>query len=177
MDLLLFENEDEAPDCLFNSEDSSKSFDKKVYGDEMGENDVGNGPFSAENRPFHLQKNVRGKLQRNIEGGHNKTLIEALKIRMPALRVWAPKQKGTKSKKDRLSKIPKRKDRTRACYDTVYETPMTRNTRSMTRNTVCETPMTSNTRSSPQSIGSDDHSYMGDGNQVCGSVAKALFRV
>ncbi|XP_058751820.1 uncharacterized protein LOC131624911 [Vicia villosa] len=172
MDLLLFSNQDEAPDFLFNSEDSSKSLNPKVYGDEMGENDVINGPFSAENEVFHLQKNVKGKSQRNTDGGCDKKLFEAverreraqrfsyIKSRMPALRVWAPKQKAMKSKTDHLFKIPKRKDRSRACYDTV-----------------CETPMTKNTRSSPQSIGSDDDRYMADGSQVCGSVAKALFQV
>ncbi|CAI8606856.1 unnamed protein product [Vicia faba] len=171
MDLLLFSNQDEAPDFLFNSEDSSKSLNQKVYGDEMGENDI-NGPFSAENEAFHLPKNVKGKSQRNIDWGSDKKLFEAverrerahrfsyIKSRMPALRVWAPKQKGMKSKTDHLCKIPKRKDRSRACYDTV-----------------CETPMTKNTRSSPQSIGSDDGRYMADGSQVCGSVAKALFQV
>lgn len=172
MDLLLFSNQDEAPDFLFNSEDSSKSLNPKVYGDEMGENDVISGPFSAENEAFHLQKNVKGKSQRNIDGGSDKKLFEAverrerarrfsyIKSRMPALRVWAPKQKAMKSKTDHLCKIPKRKDRSRACYDTV-----------------CETPMTKNTRSSPQSIGSDDDRYMADGSQACGSVAKALFQV
>jgi hypothetical protein len=144
----------------------------KVYGDEMGENDVCNGPFSAENEAFHLKKIVKGKLQRNVDGVHDKKLTEAverrerahrfsyIKSRMPALRVWTPKQKGMKSKKDHLWKIPKRKDRSRACNDTV-----------------CETPMTGNKWSSPQSIGSDDNSYRADGNQVCGSVAKALFQV
>ncbi|XP_045802070.1 uncharacterized protein LOC123895653 [Trifolium pratense] len=172
MDLLLFANEDEAPDCLFNSEDSSKSLNLKAYGDEMGENDVCNGPFSAENEVFHLQKIVKGKFQRNVDGGHDKKLTEAverrerahrfsyIKSRMPALRVWNPKQKGMKSKTDHLWKIPKRKDRSRASYDTV-----------------CETPMTGKKWSSPQSIGSDDDSFMAGGNQVCGSVAKALFQV
>ncbi|XP_050872762.1 uncharacterized protein LOC127075319 isoform X1 [Lathyrus oleraceus] len=172
MDLLLFSNQDEAPDFLFNSEDSSKSLNLEVYGDEMGENDVINGPFSAENEAFHLQKNVKRKSQRNIDGGCDKKLFEAverrerahrfsyIKSRMPALRVWAPKQKCMKSKTDHLFKIPKRKDRSRVCYDTV-----------------CETPMTKNTRSSPQSISSDDNRYMADGSQVGGSVAKALFQV
>lgn len=172
MDLLLFSNQDEAPDFLFNSEDSSKSLNLEVYGDEMGENDVINRPFSAENEAFHLQKNVKRKSQRSIDGGCDKKLFEAverrerahrfsyIKSRMPALRVWAPKQKCMKPKTDHLFKIPKRKDRSRVCYDTV-----------------CETPMTKNTRSSPQSISSDDNRYMADGSQVGGSVAKALFQV
>ncbi|XP_004517208.2 uncharacterized protein, partial [Cicer arietinum] len=172
MDLLLFANEDEDLDCLFNSEESNRSLNLKVSRDEMGENDISNGPFSAENERFHLQKNVSEKFQRIIERDDDKKLIEAIerrerahrfsyiKRRMPALRVWAPKQKGMKSKTDHLWKVSKRKERPRACYDTV-----------------CETPMTKNKQSSPQTIGSDDESYMANGSQICGSVSKALFQV
>lgn len=173
MDLVLFGDEDEAPDYLLNSEDSNKSLNPKVYRDEMGENDVSNEPFSAENEPFHLQKNDSGIFQRIIEGDHDRKLVEAKERRerarrfssftswMPDLhRVWAPKQKGVKPKTDPLRKIPKRKEQQRASYDTV-----------------CETPMTRNKRSSPWTGGSDDDSRLADGSQTCGSVSKALFQV
>ncbi|KAJ1426520.1 hypothetical protein SESBI_10264 [Sesbania bispinosa] len=172
MDLLQFPDEDEAPNNLFNSEDSNKSLNIKVYRDEMGENDVSNEPVSAENEPFQLQKNDSGIFQKIIEGDRDKKLIEAKERRerarrfssftswMPDLqRVWAPKQKGMKPKTDLLRKVSKRKDRQRASYDTV-----------------CETPMTRNKRSSPWTRGSDDESHLADGSQPNGSVSKALFQ-
>ncbi|XP_061342035.1 uncharacterized protein LOC133288321 [Gastrolobium bilobum] len=164
MDLLLFADEDEAPNSLLNSEDSNKSLNKKVQRDETGENDVSHEPVSAENEPFQLQTNDSGRFQRIIEEDHDQKLVEAKERRerarrfssftswMPDLqRVWAPKQNGMKSKTDPFRKLPKRKERQRANDDTVCETPMT---------------MTGNKRSSRWS----------DGSQKSGSVSKALFQ-
>lgn len=167
MDLLLFADEDEAPNNLLNSEDSTKSLNqKKLYRDEMGENDVSNEPVSAENGPFQLQKNDSGRLKMIIQEDHGRKLIEAKEKRekarrfrslttsMPDLqRVWAPKQKGMKLKTGPFRKLPKRKELQRASYDTV-----------------CETPMAKNKRSSPWTRGSDDDS------QTCDSVSKTLFQ-
>ncbi|TKY72652.1 hypothetical protein E2542_SST01395 [Spatholobus suberectus] len=171
MDLLLFANEDEAPNSLFNSEDNNKSLNKKAYRDEVGENDVSNQPVSAENEPFQLQDGS-GRFQRTVDRNRDKKLIEAKEKRerarrfssfttwMPVLqRVWAPKQKGMKPKTDLLQRVPKRKERKRASYGTV-----------------CETPMTGNKRSSPWTRGSDDDNGLADGSQPSGSVSKALFK-
>ncbi|TKY66384.1 hypothetical protein E2542_SST09256 [Spatholobus suberectus] len=172
MDLLLFADEDEAPNSLLNSEDSNKSWNKKAYRDDVGENDVSNQPISAENEPFQLQKDSSGRFQRIVDGDHGKKLIEAKERRksaqrfsnftswMPVLqRVWAPKQKSMKPKKDLLQRVPKRKEQERASYGTV-----------------CETPMTGNKRSSPRTRDSDDDNGLADGNQPSGSVSKALFK-
>ncbi|TKY72653.1 LRR receptor serine/threonine-protein kinase [Spatholobus suberectus] len=105
MDLLLFANEDEAPNSLLNSEDINKSLNKK-----------------------HTE-----------------------------MRVWAPKQKGMKTKTDLLQRVPKRKERKRASYGTV-----------------CETPMTGNKCSSPWSRGSYDDNGLADGSQQSGSVSKGI---
>ncbi|RDX64121.1 hypothetical protein CR513_57357, partial [Mucuna pruriens] len=177
MDLLLFADEDEAPNSLLNSEDSNKSLNKKAYRDEVGENDVSNQPISAEKEPFQLQKDGSGRFQGIVDGDHDKKLIEA-KVRReraqrfssfttwkPVLqRVWAPKQKGMKTKTDPLQRVPKRKERERASYGTV-----------------CETPMSGNKRSSPRTWGSSPRKRGDDngrayGSQPSGSVSKALFK-
>ncbi|KAL2576187.1 hypothetical protein GLYMA_16G069100v4 [Glycine max] len=170
MDLLLFADEDEAPNSLLNSEDSYKPLKKKTYRDEVGENDFSSQPISAENEPFQLQKDGSGRFQR-IEDGDHKKLIEAKEKReraqrfssftssMPVLRrVRATKQKGMKPKTDLLQRVQKRKERERASYGTV-----------------CETPMTGNKRSSPRARSSDDDNGLADRSQSYGSVSKALF--
>nr|KYP37707.1 hypothetical protein KK1_041076 [Cajanus cajan] len=173
MDLLLFADEDEAPNSLLNSEDSNKSLNKRAYRDEVGENDVSNQPISAEIEPVQLQKDGSGRFQRIVNGEHDKRLIEAKERRerarrfsscrswKPVLRrVWAPKQMGMKSKIDPLQRVPKRKERERASYGTV-----------------CETPMTGNKHSSPRIRGSEDNNNgLADGSQRSGSVSKALFK-
>ncbi|CAL0316027.1 unnamed protein product [Lupinus luteus] len=169
MDLLLFADEDEAPNNLLNSEDSNKSLNQIVYRDEMGENDVSGELVLAENGPFQSEKNDSGRLTMITREDHDRKLIEAKERRerarrfssftswMPDLhRVWAPKHKAMKLKTDPLRKLPKRKERRRASYDTVYETPMA-----------------ANKHSSPWTRGSDDDST---GSQICGSISKALFK-
>ncbi|CAJ1978457.1 unnamed protein product [Sphenostylis stenocarpa] len=171
MDLLLFADEDEAPNSFLNSEDSNKSLNRNAYRDEVGENDVSNQPISAENEPFHLQKDVSGRLQRMVDE-HDKKLIEAKEKReralrfssftssMPVLRrVRAPTQKSMKLQTDLLQRVRKRKERERANYATV-----------------CETPMTVNKRTSSRARSSDDDSDLADGRKPCGSVSKALFK-
>lgn len=170
MDLLLFADEDEAPNSLLNSEDSYKPLKKKTYRDEVGENDFSSQPISAENEPFQLQKDGSGRFQR-IEDGDHKKLIEAKEKReraqrfssftssMPVLRrVRATKQKGMKPKTDLLQRVQKRKEQERTSYGTV-----------------CETPMTGNKRSSPRARSSDDDNGLADRSQSYGSVSKALF--
>ncbi|KAF1880899.1 hypothetical protein Lal_00011959 [Lupinus albus] len=169
MDLLLFADEDEAPNNLFNSEDSNKSLSLTVYRDEVGENDVSGELVLAENGPFQSERNDSGGLKMITREDHDRRLIEAKERRerarrfssftswMPDLhRVWAPKQKAMKLKTDPLRKLPKRKERRRASYDTVSETPIA-----------------ANKHSSPWTRGSDDDST---GSQICGSISKALFR-
>ena len=86
MDVLLFADEDEAPNNLLNSEDSNKPLNKKVYRDEMGENDISNDPVSSENEPSQLQKNGSGKLQRAFQEDHDRKIIEAKERRERARR-------------------------------------------------------------------------------------------
>lgn len=168
MDLLLFADEDEGPNSLLNSEDSNKSLNKKIYRDEVGENDVSDRPISAENEPLQLRKDGSGRFQRIVDVDHDKKLIEAKKRRerarrfssfttwMPVLqRVWAPKQKCVKTKTDLLQRVPKRKERERASYGTVSETPMT-----------------GYKHSSPWTRDSDDD----NSSHPSGSVSKALFK-
>ncbi|KAG2396663.1 uncharacterized protein HKW66_Vig0229380 [Vigna angularis] len=152
MDLLLFAEEDEEPDSLLNSEDSNKSFNGKAYRDVVFENDVS------------------GRLQRIVDD-RDKKLIEAKEKReralrfssftssMPVLRrVRAPTRKSVKPKTD-LQRVRKRKEREKANYGTV-----------------CETPMTVNKHSNSRARGSDDDRDRADGRKPCGSVSKALFK-
>lgn len=162
MDLLPLADEDDGLINLFNSEDSNKSSNLKVYRDEMGENDIRNEPVSAENELFQLQKDWG--IQGMVEKDRDKKLIEDKERRERACRsrlqsLWAPKQNGVKLKTDHLQKLPKRKERPRASYDTV-----------------CETPMTRNKRSSQCTRDWEDDSRLADGSPSCGSVSKALFQ-
>ncbi|XP_057457004.1 uncharacterized protein LOC130747956 [Lotus japonicus] len=162
MDLLPLADEDDGLINLFNSEDSNKSSNLKVYRDEMGENDIRNEPVSAENELFQLQKDWG--IQGMVEKDRDKKLIEDKERRERACRsrlqsLWAPKQNGVKLKTDHLQKLPKRKERPRASYDTV-----------------CETPMTRNKRSSQCTRDWEYDSRLADGSPSCGSVSKALFQ-
>ncbi|KAL4358397.1 hypothetical protein AHAS_Ahas09G0282600 [Arachis hypogaea] len=171
MDLLLFADVEEAPNNFLNSEDSDKPLNQIVYRDEMGENDISNGPISSENEPFQLQNNDAGKLQRAIQEDHGRKLIEAKERRdrarrfssftswIPDLqRVWAPKHKAMKPKTDPFRKVPNEK-RKRASYDRV-----------------CETPLTGNKRSIQREGDSGYDNYIADGDQASGSVSRKLFQ-
>lgn len=166
MDLLVFADEDEAPNDLLNSEDSIKSWKEKADKEEIDENSPSNRSVSAENEPFELLKNDNtGRPQRN-EQDHYRKLIEAKERRersrrfvsftswMPDLqRVWAPKQKAMK--------LPRRKERRRASYDRV-----------------CETPMAGHKRSCPwkSDIYDDTDKANNNGSQICSPVSRALFQ-
>ncbi|MED6144923.1 hypothetical protein PIB30_020045 [Stylosanthes scabra] len=171
MELLLFADEEEAPNNLLNSEDSNKPLNQAIYRDEMGENDISNEPMSSENEPFQFQNNDTRNFQRVIQEDHNRKLIEAKERRdrarrfssftswMPDLqRVWAPKHKGMKPKTDPFRKEPQ-KERKRASYDRV-----------------CETPLTGNKRSIQRARGSGYDNYIDDWDQASGSVSRKLFQ-
>lgn len=164
MDLLLFADEDETPNQLLNSEDSYKSWKEKADKEEMDENDVSIEPVSVESEPHQLLKNDTGRPQRITQEDHDKKLIEAKERRerarrfvsftswMPDLqRVWAPKQKAMT--------LPKRKERRRASFDRV-----------------CETPMSGHKRSYRWENNVEDDNVRANGSQTCSSVSKALFQ-
>ncbi|XP_022764326.1 uncharacterized protein LOC111309555 isoform X2 [Durio zibethinus] len=172
MDLLLFDDEDELPNHLLNSEDSNRSWKEKPEEDVNYRN---NEPVSIEDESPQLQKNDNKRSPRVIRTKEDALkLIQAQERRerarrfssftswMPDLqRVWAPKQpKAMKPKSDPLRKLSKRKNRSRASYDMV-----------------CETPMTAKKRSSPCGNSIDDE----EDNEDCrahshGPVSKALFQ-
>ncbi|OMO53273.1 hypothetical protein CCACVL1_28757 [Corchorus capsularis] len=170
MDLLLFDDEDELPNHLFNSEDSDQSWK------ENPEKDVNyrkNEPDLIENKYPQLLKNDKSPQVIRTEE-HARKLIEAQGRRerarrfssftswMPDLqRVWAPKQlKTTKPKSDPLQKLSKRKKPSRASYDMV-----------------CETPMTEKKRSSAHRNSIDDEEDHEDcGTHTHSHVSKALFQ-
>ncbi|KAI4352950.1 hypothetical protein L6164_007154 [Bauhinia variegata] len=172
MDLLVFADEDEDTNSLLKSEDSNGPWKGKADSDEMGENNVNDGPVSAKNEPFQPLNNDSGRHQRMKQLDHDQKISEAKERRerarrfhsftswMPDLqRVWAPKQKAMKPKSDPFRKLSKRKERQRTSYDTV-----------------CETPMTGNKRSCQMTSDTDDDSYPPTGSQTSGSVSKALFQ-
>ncbi|GMI71601.1 hypothetical protein like AT5G52950 [Hibiscus trionum] len=172
MDLLLFDDEDELPNHLLNSEDSNRSWREKPEEDVHSKNHE---PVSIEEECPQLQKyeNKRSRpVMRNEE--HELKLIQAQERRerarrfssftswMPDLqRVWAPKQPNAmKSKSDNLRKLSKRKNRSKTSYDTV-----------------CETPMTEKKRSSPYGNAIDDEEDHRDSRAYPhGPVSKALFQ-
>lgn len=142
MDLLLFDDEDELPNHLLNSEDSNRSWKEKPEEDVHSRNHE---PVSIEEESPQLQKYDNKRIpQVTRTEEHELKLIQAQELRerarrfssftswMPDLqRVWAPKQsKAMKSKSDNLRKLSKRKSRSKASYDTVCETPMTEKKRS-----------------------------------------------
>ncbi|XWS50420.1 hypothetical protein CRYUN_Cryun12cG0086200 [Craigia yunnanensis] len=172
MDLFLFDDEDELPNHLLNSEDSNRSWKEKPEEDVNYRN---NEPVSIEDESPQLQKNDNKRSSRVIRTEeHALKLIQAQERRerarrfssftswMPDLqRVWAPKlPKAMKPKSDPLRKLSKRKNRSRASYDMV-----------------CETPMTEKKRSSPCGNSIDDEEYHEDCRAHShGPVSKALFQ-
>ncbi|MBA0651309.1 hypothetical protein Goklo_018648 [Gossypium klotzschianum] len=172
MDLLLFDDEDELPNHLLNSEDSNRSWKEKPEEDVHSRNHE---PVSIEEEFPQLQKYDNKRiLQVMRTEEHELKLIQAQEMRerarrfssftswMPDLqRVWAPKQpKAMKSKSDNLRKLSKRKSRSKASYDMV-----------------CETPMTEKKRSSTCRTTTDDKDDCGDCRaHPHGPVSKALFQ-
>ncbi|EXB72480.1 hypothetical protein L484_000762 [Morus notabilis] len=176
MDLLLFADEDELPNRLLNSEDSTQSLREKPEKVDMGENIRSSEPISAEDESFQELENDNGMTQEK----HARKLLEAQERRersrkfasftswVPDLqRVWAPKQqKAMKPKSDRRRKLSKRKSRAEEINDRV-----------------CETPMTEKKRSNSGRSYDDDEDYQRDKDyssqsraSVCASVSKALFQ-
>ncbi|EOY23409.1 LIM domain-containing protein A, putative isoform 1 [Theobroma cacao] len=171
MDLLLFDDEDELPNHLLNSEGSNQSWKEKP---EKDVNYRKNEPVSIGDESPQVHKNDNRSPQVIRTKEHAQKLIEAQERRerarrfssftswMPHLqRVWVPKQpKAMKLKSEPLRKLSKRKNCSRANYDMV-----------------CETPITEKKRSSPRRIGIDEE----EGHRDCGahshgSVSKALFQ-
>uniref|UniRef100_A0A803MKX8 Uncharacterized protein n=2 Tax=Chenopodium quinoa TaxID=63459 RepID=A0A803MKX8_CHEQI len=152
MDLLLFDDgDDESPNPLLNSEDSSQSWK------------VGSEPNSTDDS-FHTGST-----------DHDRKLVEAQERRTRALkfasftrrampdlqRVWAPKPpKLSRSKSDSFRRS-KRKDRHRENYDRVCETPTSGAKK-------CLFP-------SDGSVG-DEEEYREQGGNSTGSVHRALFQ-
>lgn len=167
MDLLLFDDEEELPNNLFNSEDSSHSYKEKPGKDEVGENSRMKKLVSAEDESPDPQKHYNGRPSAQVvkQEEHARKLMKAQESRERARRfasftsrvadlqrVWAPKQpKAFKPKSNSLPKPAKRKNRTDSCCERVLETPMTENKR----------------------IHMDDEDYRDYGS---GSVSKSLFQ-
>ena len=170
MDLLLFDDEDELPNHLLNSEDSNQSWKEKPGEDVNYRN---NELVSIEDESPQLQKNDNKRSPQIRIEEHALKLIQAQERRerarrfssftswMPDLqRVWAPKlPKAMKPKSDPLRKRSKRKNLSRASYDMV-----------------CETPLTEKKRLSPCGNSIDDE----ENHEACrvqyhGPVSKALF--
>ncbi|XP_059629123.1 uncharacterized protein LOC132271690 [Cornus florida] len=164
MDFLPFGDENDSPNLLLNSEDSNQSWRHKSEREEMGETNKIHESISVEDESSQPTENNEESPQRIKREEHARKLIEAKERRerarrfgsftswVPDLqRVWAPKQQpramGTKS--ESLRKQCKRRERRRASYDVV-----------------CETPLTGRKRSCPQG------SSIGDPS----SVSKALFQ-
>ncbi|WCJ36769.1 hypothetical protein M5689_017949 [Euphorbia peplus] len=167
MDLLLFEDEDETPNPLLNSDDSHQSWTHKQKREGMDENSENNKSLSADSEPFQQSEN-----NNETEQGRNQKLIEARQSRerarrfasftswVPNLqRVWAAKQqKPVKIKTDWSQKVSKRKERNKTSDDVV-----------------CETPMTGIKRSYRGSGSSDKENQVKD-TVFCASVSKSLFQ-
>lgn len=119
MDLLLFDdNNDESPNPLLHSEDSSQSW-------RVGDNDKGSEPNSTDDS-FHTGSTDPDRKLVEAQERRARALRFASFTRraMPDLqRVWAPKPpKISRSKSDSFRRS-KRKDRHRENYDRVCETP------------------------------------------------------
>ncbi|KAK9672539.1 hypothetical protein RND81_12G106800 [Saponaria officinalis] len=127
MDLLLFDDEDESPNLLLNSEESNQSW-------RMGDKDRGSEPNSTEDSISGPSREYQLTLG---ETDHERKLVEAQEKRqrasrlssftrraMPELqRVWAPKPPKLSRSKSESFRRSKRKSR-KESYDTVCETPM-----------------------------------------------------
>ncbi|CAN6709447.1 unnamed protein product [Malus baccata var. baccata] len=176
MDLLLFADEEELPNCLLNSEDGNRSCKEKPKSVEVDESYRIWDSLSAEGESLRPLKTDIGRPSAEEikqKEDHARKLLEAQERRerarrfasstrwMPDLqRVWAPKQlKPLKPKSNPLRKLFKRKDHRGSCDDRV-----------------CETPMTGIKRSCSQRSWDDDEDYRDYSSQPCGSVSKALFQ-
>ncbi|KAH9625385.1 hypothetical protein KSS87_011456 [Heliosperma pusillum] len=127
MDLLLFDDEDESPNLLLNSEESNQSW-------KVGNSDQGSEANSTEDSFSGTSKDNE---QTQRETRHERKLVEAQERRERALRlssfnrrsmpelqrVWAPKPPKQSKSKSEYSRRCKRKTR-RESYDMVCETPM-----------------------------------------------------
>ncbi|PIM97841.1 RNA helicase [Handroanthus impetiginosus] len=128
MDLLPFGDDDEAPNLLFNSEDSNQSWRDKHDRKE-------NNSVSTEGESSQPLANTFEEIE---EDEHTRNLNEARERRERARRfapflgkardlqrVWARKNpKSVKCKFDSLPKKSKRKDKQTPGNSVVYETPM-----------------------------------------------------
>lgn len=171
MDLLLFADDDEPSNHLLNSEDSNRSWTPKRQRDEMGENSRVKESVSIEDESYWLQENDN-ESPKGIKREEQACRVKEAKERrerarrfasftswVPDLqRVWAPKQPKV-LKPNSNWKLSRRKDRKRANYDNV-----------------CETPMTGNKRSCSQEYNTDDEALEDSGTRWSGSVSKALFQ-
>ncbi|KAJ8773210.1 hypothetical protein K2173_028387 [Erythroxylum novogranatense] len=143
MDLLLFDEEDESPNPLLNSEDSNQSWRGKLEGDKLDESYRNGGQVSAEDESLRLVEKDNQSLTGLNQDEHTRKLIEAQERRQRARRfasftswvpdlqrVWAPKQsKAMKVKSNPFRKPANRKGQRDGGYGRVCETPMTGNTR------------------------------------------------
>lgn len=143
MDLLLFADNDEAPNHFLNSEDSNQSWRERENGDEVGENSRINEPVSVQDESHQLHGNDDESPQGVKRTEHIRRVIKAQERRerarrfssftswVPDLqRVWAPKQSKAVKPKSQL-KVSKRKgSNKRARYDKVCETPSSGSKRS-----------------------------------------------
>ncbi|GAB4858396.1 hypothetical protein Ancab_009868 [Ancistrocladus abbreviatus] len=173
MDLLLFDDdEDESPNPLLNSEESSQSWKNKIGGEEIGDNDTVSESHSTEGLFPQYPGNNHESNKGNTNEEHARRLFEAQEKRQRAWRfssftrgradlqrVWAPKQpKLSRSKSDSLQRPSRKKDRRNESCDRVCETPMTG------KKHLCP----------PQSSFHDEIQEQGSGSS--GSVYKALFQ-
>lgn len=166
MDLLLFADEDETSDRLFNSEDSNQSWIDKKQRHEMCENSRINELVSIEEELHWPLENDKECPQGIKMEEQARKVMEAQERRerarrfasftswVPDLqRVWAPKQ--PKAFKPNSNWKLYRKECKRATNDRV-----------------CETPMTGNKRS----YSTDDEALQNSVTRLSGSVSKALFQ-
>ncbi|CAK9185093.1 unnamed protein product [Ilex paraguariensis] len=173
MDLLLFADEIEPPILLFNSEDSNQSWREKPERDETAETNKIHQSVSAEDESSQPPEAIDESPQGVRREEHARKLNEARERRerarrftsftrwVPDLqRVWAPKQpKAVKLKSESIQKETKRKERRKASYSIVLETPVTGKRRSCSRENSLE-----------------DEEQLHRGNNSSTSVSKALFQ-
>ncbi|CAK7324071.1 unnamed protein product [Dovyalis caffra] len=174
MDLLVFSEEDELPNCVLNSEDNSQPQREETEREQMDDdnNRIKNTVSAADESLRQVETECQSPQGMNQEE-HARKLVEAQARRQRARRfasftswvpdlqrVWAPKQpKAVKPKSDPLRKLAKRNEQRRTSYDVVLDTPMT-----------------GNKRSCNEGISSEDRNGRDYGTSLCGSVSKALFQ-
>ncbi|XVF09990.1 hypothetical protein REPUB_Repub07fG0145700 [Reevesia pubescens] len=163
MDLLLFDDEDELSNHIFNSEDSNRTWKEKPENDvKYRNNEAVSIQDDNEKSPQVIRTEDHAwKLVQAQEGRERARRFSSFTSWMPDLqRVWAPKQpKAMKPKSDPLRKLSKRKNRGRASFDMV-----------------CETPMTEKKRSSQCGNRTDDEDHEDCRAHSHGPVSKALFQ-